>query len=428
MINRRRLLQSGLAAAAALPFSSLRSAFAAEVNLRILYWGSPDRVKRTDAVSALFAKTYPGMTANAEVASDYWPKLNTMMAGGNLPDVVQLEPNTLPDYSRRGVLTPLDDLIAKGTIRTADMVKSALDLTRVDRKVTGIAQSINSFALIYDKSAYAKAGIPEPRFGLTWDDYARQAVEITKASGKSRYWGAPYGARAHPVFHSWLTQRGKTLFTEDQKIGFDIDDAKEFYGYWENLRKAGGCTPGDVSSKSILTPDSSEMASRNSSSALMYSNQLVAYNTLLPDVKLGVAPFPIIKQGGISGMFYRPGLIWSISKDCKNIEAAAKYIDFFVNDMGAGKVLEVERGIPPNLKVRAEVLAHLGEYSRLSVEFTNSIEKIVGPYPPASPAGAIEVDTGVMRPMGDQLAFGKVTVDEAAKKLVDGAKRAIRQS
>jgi multiple sugar transport system substrate-binding protein len=218
------------------------------------------------------------------------------------------------------------------------------------------------------------------------------------------------------------------LFTEDQKIGFDVDDAREFYSYWENLRKAGGCTPGDVSSKSILTPDSSEMASRNSSSALMYSNQLVAYSTLLPDVKLGVAPFPVIKQGGISGMFYRPGLIWSISKDCRNIEAAARYIDFFVNDMGAGKVLEVERGIPPNVKVRAEVLAQLGEYSRLSVEFTNSIEKIVGPYPPASPAGAIEVDTGVMRPMGDQLAFGKVTVDEAAKKLVDGAKRAIRQS
>jgi multiple sugar transport system substrate-binding protein len=414
--------------AAAMPFLSLRSALAANVNLRILYWGSPDRVKRTDAVSTLFAKANPGMTASAEVASDYWPKLNTMMAGGNLPDVVQLEPNTLPDYSRRGVLIPLDDLIAKGAIRTADLVKSALDLTRVDKKVAGIAQSINSFAMIYDKKAYAKAGLPEPKFGLTWDDYASQAVEIAKASGKSRYWGAPYGARKLFVFQSWLTQRGKTLFTEDQKIGFDMDDGKAFYTYWENLRKAGGCTPGDVSSKSILTPDSSEMASRNSSSALMFSNQLVAYNSLLPDTQLGIAPFPIIKQGGISGLFYRPGLIWSISKDCKNIEAAAKYIDYFVNDMGAGKVLEVERGIPPNLKVRDQVAAQLSEYAKLSVEFTNSIEKIVTPYPPASPAGAIEVDTGVMRPLGDQLAFGKITVDEAAKKLVDGAKRAIRQS
>src|SRR6266481_8344677 len=175
MISRRNLLKSGLAMGAATRYFSLRSAFAADVSLRIIYWGSPDRVQRTDDVSALFAKANPSMTANAEVASDYWPKLNTMMAGGNLPDIVQLEPNTLPDYSRRGVLTPLDGLIVNGTIRTGDMVKSALDLTRVDKKITGIAQSINSFALIYDKDAYANAGIPEPKFGLTWDDYARQA-------------------------------------------------------------------------------------------------------------------------------------------------------------------------------------------------------------------------------------------------------------
>jgi multiple sugar transport system substrate-binding protein len=230
------------------------------------------------------------------------------------------------------------------------------------------------------------------------------------------------------VFQSWLTQRGKNLFTEDQKMGFDVDDAKEFYTYWEDLRKAGGCTPGDVSSKSRLTPDSSEMASKNCASALTFSNQLVAFNSLLPDTTLGIAPFPIIKQGGVSGLFYRPGLIWSISKDCKHIEDAAKYIDFFVNDIGAGKVLEVERGIPVNIKVRGQVAAQLDKYAKLSVEFTNSIETIVTAYPPAAPAGAIEVDTGVMRPLGDQLAFGKIGVDEAAKRLVDGAKRAIRQS
>src|SRR5260221_3986036 len=122
MISRRNLLKSGLATIATAPAFSLRSAFAADVNLRIIYWGSPDRVKRTDAVSALFARANPGMTASAEVSSDYWPKLNTMMAGGNLPDVVQLEPNTLPDYSRRGALTPLDDLIGRRTIRTNELV------------------------------------------------------------------------------------------------------------------------------------------------------------------------------------------------------------------------------------------------------------------------------------------------------------------
>lgn len=428
MISRRNVLKSGLAMGVTLPFFSPLSVLAADVSLRIIYWGSPDRVKRADAVNALFAKAYPGLTANSEASSDYWAKLNTMMAGGNMPDIVQLEPSTLPDYTRRGVLIPLDDLISKGTIRTADLVKNALDLGRVDKKVTGIAQSINSHGMMYDKGAYAKAGIPEPKLGLTWDDYARQAVEITKASGSNRYWGAPYGARANNVFQVWLTQRGKVFFTEDQKLGFDVDDVKEYYTYWEKLRQAGGCTPGDVSSKSVITSDSSEMASRNCSSALLYSNQLVAFGALLPEAKLGIAAYPMAKSDGNSGLFYRPGLHWCISRDCKNVEAAAKYIDFFVNDMEAGKVLEVERGIPANLKVQSLITPQLGEYAKRSVEFTKSIENVVNPYPPSAPAGAIEVDTGVMRPIGDQLAFGKISVDEAAKKMIEGAKRAIRQS
>lgn len=427
MTTRRTFLKSGLLAGAA-PFLSPLSALAADVNLRIIYWGSPDRVRRADAVNALFSKANPGVAVNAEASADYWAKLNTTMAGGNMPDIIQLEPTTLPDYSRRGAVIALDDLIAKGTLKTADLAKGAVDLCKVDGKITGFVQSINSYAMIYDKGAYAKAGIPEPKFGLTWDDYARQAVEIGKASGKSRYWGAPFGGRANYMLQVWLMQRGKLFFTENQKLGFDVDDAKEFYTYWDKLLKAGGCTPADISSKSMSTPDSSEFNSRNCASALMFSNQLVAFNSLLPDLKLGIAPFPIATAGGPSGIYYRPGLAWSISKDAKNIEAAAKFIDFFVNDLSAGKVLEVERGIPPNLKIRSQIAAQLTEYEKMSVDYINSIEPFVMKYPPSGPAGANEIETGLMRPIGDQLAFGKITVAEAAKKLVDGAKRAIRQS
>ncbi|TRZ66308.1 MAG: carbohydrate ABC transporter substrate-binding protein [Comamonadaceae bacterium] len=428
MQSRRQVLKSGLAMASMATSIVSPSARAADVNVRIMYWGSPDRVKRTNAVTEIFAKSYPGLTANAETSSDYWAKLNTMMAGGNMPDIVQLEPNTLPDYSRRSALISLDDFISKGSIRTKDLGKGILELGRVDNKMMGIAQSLNSFAMIYDKRAYAKAGIPEPTFGLTWEEYAKQAIEITKANGGGRYWASPYCARQTNVLQAWMMQRGKLYFTADQKLGFDYDDAREFYTYWENLRKAGGCTPADVSTKGLMTPDGSEMAQRSCSAALLYSNNLNAFSTLLPEAKLGIATFPITKKGGPSGTFYRPSLVWSISRDAKNIDAAVKFIDLFVNDINAGKALEVERGIPPNLKVRSEVMTSLNDIEKMSAEFISSIEKVTMPYPPASPAGAIEVENGVVRPIADQLAFGKITIDEAAKKLIEGAKRAIKQT
>ena len=428
MHDRRDFLKAVLAAGALAPAMSPPTALAADVNLRVFYWGSPERVRRTNATSELFAKAHPGSSANAEVSSDYWAKLNIMMAGANLPDVVQLEPNTLPDYARRGALLPLDQFITKGTIKSTEWVRNALELTTVDKKVMGIAQSLNSFAMIYDRKAYAKAGIPLPAFGLTWDEFGRQAVEIAKASGKTRYWGAPYGARHNNVFQAWLMQRGKLLFTEERKVGFGMDDCQEFYAYWENLRKIGACTPGDLSTRNAINVDSSEMASRNCASALLFSNQLVAFHAILPDLELGIAPFPIIRKGGGSGLFYRPGLVWSISKDCRQVDAAARYIDFFVNDVAAGKVLGLERGIPPNLVVRGQIAAQLDAYEKMMVDYINAIEPVVSPYPPAAPAGAVELDVGVMRPIGDELAFGKITVAQAAKRLLDGTKRAIRQT
>ncbi|MFT4173992.1 MAG: extracellular solute-binding protein [Rhodocyclaceae bacterium] len=427
MTTRRDVLKLGLLSGAGAMCTPL-AAWAADIKMRMFYWGAPDRVKRTDAVDVLFNKANPGITVTSAASADHWAKLNTLMAGGNMPDIVQLEPNTLPDYARRRALVPLDDYIAKGLIRTADLDKGVLDLCMVDGKMAGLALGLNSFGLIYDKDAYAKAGIPEPKYGLTWDEFARQAIEITKASGKNRYWGAPNLARANYIFQAWLMQRGKVIFTEDRKLGFTVDDVREFYTYWDKLQKAGGCTPADLSSKNMLNPDSSEMNSRNSATALLFSSQLTAFHALLPDVKMGIAPLPIAAPNGPSGLFYRPALSFAISKDAKNPEAAAKYIDFFVNDMNAGKALEVERGIPPNTKVRAEVYKQLNEYEKLSVDFINTIAPIVMKYPPSSPAGAIEIDVGVMRPIGEQLAYGKLSVADAAKKMVEDSNRVLRRA
>ncbi len=58
-----------------------------------------------------------------------------------------------------------------------------------------------------------------------------------KASGKG---GGPYAARYNYVFDAWLRQRGKSLFAKESVgLGFTVDDAKEWFDYWEKLRKAG---------------------------------------------------------------------------------------------------------------------------------------------------------------------------------------------
>src|SRR4051812_21715486 len=69
------------------------------VTLKVMWWGSPSRDARTEAVLAMFHNLHPNISfvtehyANTQgtgtVGKDYWPTLNAYAAGGTLPDVMQ---------------------------------------------------------------------------------------------------------------------------------------------------------------------------------------------------------------------------------------------------------------------------------------------------------------------------------------------------
>eukprot|EP01042_Synura_sphagnicola_P030490 gene30490-39290_t len=113
MLSRRDTLRGGLAlgASAFAPAAGF-NALAAETVMRLYWWGTPTRTERTLGAARLFEAANAGVKINGEVGgADYWSKLTTMIAGGNAPDIYQLEPGRFPDYSRRGATRPLDDYL-----------------------------------------------------------------------------------------------------------------------------------------------------------------------------------------------------------------------------------------------------------------------------------------------------------------------------
>jgi multiple sugar transport system substrate-binding protein len=427
-LDRRSFLKHGMAggatalAAGALPLLAGGPARAADTNLRVYWWGSQDRARRTMAVGDLFHERNPSVTVTGEVTGgDYWQKLATQMVGRNMPDVFQLEPNTLADYSRRGATRPLDPFMPK-PLDIDGFGKGMVDLCRVDGKVFGVALGLNSFAMIYDQDAFEKASIKPPTIGTTWKEYADLAVELTKAAGRPGYFGAPYGARYHYVFEIWLRQRGKGLYSPEGKIGFTVDDAKEWYSYWEDLRARGGCVTADIQALDELLIDSNALATGKSATGLVFSNQLIGYQ-LLTKSKLGLTTVPFAGPGMPSGHYYRPALIWGIGATSKNPEIAAAYINFFVNDPKAGELLGVERGVPMSQSIREAILPSLNEVEKATVKYVNTLADKVIPYPPPAPKGSTEFDHTAMRPTADQLAFGKLTVAQAAQRLYDEGNR-----
>lgn len=429
-IGRRRLLITatmGLGMAGLGLTAGGLSARAQDMRLRCVWWGSADRSRRTNEVISLYQKADPRTDISGEMiaGSDYWTKLATSMAGRNVADIFQLEPSTIADYSGRGACMELDKFVGS-SLDLSGFGKSEIDLCRIDGKLYGVGLGLNSFCMMYDAETLKEAGVSIPREQITWKALAELARDFKKnAPPRRNYWAVPYGGRYHYVFDVWLRQRGKLLF-QDGTIGFNKEDAKEWFAYWEDLRQNGLAVSADIQTRDDNTIESNSLTLGNSAIGFAYSNQLVGYQQLNKKT-LSIGMLPGMGESKPTGHYYRPGLIWSISSTSTNPEQAAKFISFFVNDVAAGKVLGVERGVPPSKAVREAVLPSLNDTERKTVDYIESLSGKLDTYPEPAPIGANEFDRGIMRPIADSLAFGRSTVDEAAQTLVDSGKQTLRK-
>ena len=418
-MHRRSVLKTALGLAGALSFAGTARAEAAR--LRVTWWGGDDRARRTQEVLKLYQQRAAEVELLGEVSNaEYFTKLATQLVGGNAPDIFQLEPNSFADFVRRGSALDLDGLMPS-PIDASGFGRGMLDLCAIDGKVWGIPHALNSFGLMYDKDAFAKAGVAPPDDRTSWDDYADRMVELTKALGRDQYWGSCDASGYSYAFQVWLRQRGRDLFTADQALDFGKDDAAEWFAYWDRLRQRGGCVPADIAATS---PDSTinlmPLIQGKAATSLAFSNQIVGMQATTP-VPLAVTMFPNGGPGAKPGQFYRPATSWSIYARSKNPEAAARFIDFFVNDPEAGKILGVERGVPMSAAMRASILPTLKPVERAQVDYIDAIADKVGPYPPPPPKGSQQFGR-LMKRAADAVAFGSVSIADGAARLVEDAR------
>jgi multiple sugar transport system substrate-binding protein len=108
---------------------------AGTVQLKITWWGSPDRDARTQMAINMFTAKNPNITFVTEkyastqgaVGMGYWPTLLKHAADNTLPDIMQHDYAYIEEWTTKGWLADLDPLIADGTIKLADVPMSLVD-------------------------------------------------------------------------------------------------------------------------------------------------------------------------------------------------------------------------------------------------------------------------------------------------------------
>ena len=407
LFTRRQFGVSAAAATAALGLNPLL-AQAQATRLRCFWWGNPDRDKRTKLLLDTYSKKSGTQIAAESLGwGDYWTKLGTQTAGGNAPDLIQMDYRYLFEYARRETLLPLDKLLP-----LADFSPQEKDGGKVDGKLYGVNLGSNSKAMVYDTAMLEKVGVKSIDINWTWDDFTKISTDISKIN-PGKYWGASDNSRWEQGFEQWLNQRGKMLYTAEGKAAFTRDDVAAWFDLWDKLRKAGAIPPADVGATNNGKVEEYELTRGLAAMSFVNSNQVVAFQGINKN-KLAISVFPRSKTGS-SGHYIKPSQMMSVSARCKAPEEAAKVINFMVNDPEGVKILGIERGVPCSAAARAALAPDLDALGKMQLDYVAAVTKVAVPLPPPPPKGAGEVEN-LLRRVADAVAFGRTSIKDGAQQ------------
>lgn len=309
-----------------------------------------------------FEAKYPGVDLKFEsVANDYNGTLKVRIASGKYPDVVLIA-DTIPNSDFPKYFAPLDDIKFSGDINFKD-------LKSYEGQMYGVSSGGNTFGVVYNKQAFAKAGITE--IPKTLDEFyeacqkLKDAGIIPFASNFKDKW--PLGAWSNDV----VTILSGKADVGNGRADTDTPYAEDSYYYqsWSIIRT--------MKEKGFLEPDINstnwEQSKKDVASGkfAMYGlgnwviNQVIGVGANSDDV--GFFPFPADNSGQPKAPL-GSDFFYAVNKN-GNVAAAKAFIQWIIEDSG----YEDFAGFIPTLKDKQSGLSQLAEFKSYNPTFVEAV-------------------------------------------------------
>jgi multiple sugar transport system substrate-binding protein len=385
--------------------------------IRFGWWGNDERAARTQEVIDLFQAAYPEIKVVGEPnggTPDHFQIIDTQLAGNNAPDLIQLGGNW-PDYQQ--YLEPLNGYLGEQLlIDTPERFDQAalVPATAADGNLYAVSLGTNTLVLAYNKTIIEAAGAEPPSDNLTWEellDYGRE-LKASLPEGVAPF--VDNSTNTANYLSYFYTQQGTPLWTLDEggKSYATLDSARAWLQMWADMR-AEGLIP-DADTTYTYTedgPDSSALVAGDAAIGLVWSNQVASYQAAMTD-ELAMTTLP---AGGEDAYAIQMSQYLGVNKDSQNKEAAALFINFFVTSPEAGAALETNRGVPSSPTVRQAIAGQATETDAAVYRIYEAIADRTIPQGPNLPNDQEFVNE--LGLIGQQVAYGEATVDQAAESL-----------
>lgn len=386
-----------------------------KVTLRLDWWGGETRHENTTKAIAAFEAAYPNITVTGESGdwSGYWDKLATATAGGNIPDVFQMDQSYLASYADRGVLA---DLSKQPQLDTKALPSKVLDTGRSKGVLYAMPIATTAWGILVNQDKVKSLGLTLPDTDTwTWSQFTAFADSVTKASGGKIHGVAPW----HNEFSLQLyaRQHGEALYTNG-KVSITPATVAGYLQQTKDWADSGASqSAAQFSEQASASLD--QMDFSTGKVVMIFSNitQLTAYSKAAGNANVVAVKLPTEDKNTTKYNYLKPGMYWSVAAASKHRAEAELLINFLVNTTDVGRIFGTERGIPSNPTILESIKGALTDNDKKAVAFTQSVENTLGAPPDLTPNGASDIDQYTLRAVQDVM-FGRQTAGNAAMKFI----------
>ncbi len=424
MITRRSTLAL-LAAAGALPALAACGPNASSGeegggSVRCYWWGGELREGMTREAIDLFTQSHPEIEVAPEYSewTGYWDKLATQFAGGDAPDVLQMDEAYIDSYGTRSSLLDLETVAEQLDLSAMDA--AVLDTGRLaDGTLVGAPLGIGIFSVGVNPTLLEQAGLEMPDDTTwTWDDFAELTTAVSdwgKQAGQDVVGFDLFGTGAAELA-AWARQSGEQLFPREDETLVSKDTIVSYLEYARSLVESGATVgPSEQIEDAAAGVEQGRFGNNRAAFHLQFHTQVQTFQAASGS-PLRLLRLPA-RTSGDHQMVNKASMYWSIAATSADPASAATLVDFLLRDPEAAKVLKIERGVTAIPELQTEIESVLDENEMVSLDFARDMQAEVVRPPLVTPASGVGFGDELSR-LGEESLFGTRPPAEVAEELL----------
>jgi len=213
---------------------------AAPGELTMTVWGGMIDAESAQARADLCTADMDGVSVTVRhIPEDYDTTVQTMMAGGTAPDIMQVAEG-VNSFSARNQLTSLNEFIDEAGLDLYARFGPVGELYSLDGEIFALPDRSGAIILYYNADLFDAAGIERPTADWTWDD-ALAAMQALTVPGEQQ-WGFG-GAGWWAQWWSFAHQNGGAIIDADGSPTVNTPEVVEALQWANDLVHVHGVVP-----------------------------------------------------------------------------------------------------------------------------------------------------------------------------------------